>query len=522
MAKLSLAVVLVAFLAAPGLAVTIANIEYQGAGGNLGTAGNWYVLSNINNPASRTGVTRLPTIGDVASVRNGTTTTLSSTINALRFMVGGPYITGQAAGSPTTVYINSGATMSLPSGLYDGEEGPVAEDAILAVGGTYGGTVNLAGGTVVMTTRSSAIVSVGGPNGGTLNVTGGSMYVGHGALTAGLPQIAVGAGVGNRGVVNQSGGTVKLVGFNGPDRHVMVGQGGGYGEYNLSGGLLTNNAAIDVGTEGTAAAPTRGLFVQTGGSHYCAYRVIVGWMEGQGHYKLLGGTLEMQIDRPGGGSTAELLIGRDAQTSVGGRGKVTVTQEAFMNLSFIALGGWGGQGSVSGSQIELKLGSASDFQMNTNTAYLFGKLEVSPTNGLTPTVGQEWKFLHLRPGGGLANSFSEISPGFSLDARIQPDTSTDIYLVCTGVRHPGDANNDGSVNVGDLGILAANWQQTDMFGKEWSTGDFTGDDLVNVGDLGVLAANWGWTGSPAGDPAPEPASLTLLLLGGLAMLRRRR
>ena len=94
MAKLSLAVVLVALLAAPGLAATIANIEYQGAGGNLGTAGSWYVLSNINNPASRTGVTRLPTIGDLASVRNGTTTTLSSTINALRFIVGGPYITG--------------------------------------------------------------------------------------------------------------------------------------------------------------------------------------------------------------------------------------------------------------------------------------------------------------------------------------------------------------------------------------------------------------------------------------------
>jgi hypothetical protein len=52
----------------------------------------------------------------------------------------------------------------------------------------------------------------------------------------------------------------------------------------------------------------------------------------------------------------------------------------------------------------------------------------------------------------------------------------------------GDANEDGMVDVGDLGILAANYGGS---GKIWSHGDFNGDGLVDVGDLGILAANYG-------------------------------
>jgi hypothetical protein len=53
---------------------------------------------------------------------------------------------------------------------------------------------------------------------------------------------------------------------------------------------------------------------------------------------------------------------------------------------------------------------------------------------------------------------------------------------------PGDANADGMVDVGDLGILAANYGGNN---KSWAQGDFNGDGLVDVGDLGILAANYG-------------------------------
>jgi hypothetical protein len=60
----------------------------------------------------------------------------------------------------------------------------------------------------------------------------------------------------------------------------------------------------------------------------------------------------------------------------------------------------------------------------------------------------------------------------------------------------GDANGDGMVDVGDLGILAANYGMTS--GAIWGKGDFNGDGAVDVGDLGILAANYG-TGTSGAD-----------------------
>jgi hypothetical protein len=61
-------------------------------------------------------------------------------------------------------------------------------------------------------------------------------------------------------------------------------------------------------------------------------------------------------------------------------------------------------------------------------------------------------------------------------------------VVITTVKKTGDANLDNIVDVGDLGILAANYGSLD---KTWSQGDFNGDGVVDVSDLGILAANYG-------------------------------
>jgi hypothetical protein len=51
----------------------------------------------------------------------------------------------------------------------------------------------------------------------------------------------------------------------------------------------------------------------------------------------------------------------------------------------------------------------------------------------------------------------------------------------------GDANYDRKVNIVDLSILAANWQQTQ---RTFAQGDFNYDGLVDAADLRILATNW--------------------------------
>jgi autotransporter-associated beta strand protein len=63
-------------------------------------------------------------------------------------------------------------------------------------------------------------------------------------------------------------------------------------------------------------------------------------------------------------------------------------------------------------------------------------------------------------------------------------TSADVLVKYT---YAGDANLDGKVDIGDLGLLAGAWQQS---GKAWFDGDFTYNGTVDIGDLGLLAGNW--------------------------------
>ena len=69
---------------------------------------------------------------------------------------------------------------------------------------------------------------------------------------------------------------------------------------------------------------------------------------------------------------------------------------------------------------------------------------------------------------------------------------------------PGDANNDGIVDVNDLTVVLSNYGQT---GTSWSQGDFTGDGTVDFNDLTLLLQNFGTTAGAGIAAAPEPSTI---------------
>ena len=80
----------------------------------------------------------------------------------------------------------------------------------------------------------------------------------------------------------------------------------------------------------------------------------------------------------------------------------------------------------------------------------------------------------------------------------------------------GDADGDTFVDDDDLSLLLSNWKGGEV---GWAKGDFNFSGDVDDDDLSLLLSNW--TGS-GGGTIPEPATIGLLILGGMGLIRRRR
>ena len=81
---------------------------------------------------------------------------------------------------------------------------------------------------------------------------------------------------------------------------------------------------------------------------------------------------------------------------------------------------------------------------------------------------------------------------------------------------PGDVNFDGVVNGLDIADVSSNWLHAGFA----TAGDANHDGVVNGLDIALISANWLRT-SGGGAGVPEPSTLILATLGGLAFLAYR-
>jgi len=106
------------------------------------------------------------------------------------------------------------------------------------------------------------------------------------------------------------------------------------------------------------------------------------------------------------------------------------------------------------------------------------------------------------------------------------DSFSNFVVVENGVLF-GDADGDWDVDFADFQAVKNSFGTTS--GATWADGDFDGDGDVDFADFQTVKNNFGgsfdltdWS-PPAGmSTTPEPATMSVLALGGLALLRRRK
>ena len=338
-------------------------------------------------------------------------------------------------------------------------------------------------------------------------------------IDSGTPEMSGWIKSSDGGKITIDGGDVLSNG-----QRIHIGYDETWGNLDVISGSLTmqytgssSYPKFNVGDKGS------GIVNQTGGAVSVLYptnTAITGWgstlqLAGSsniaGRYNISGGTLTV-------GKLGNGWDGRGEFRVIGDDATITLTGET----------GPGSQGYWQNNRSKLifEIGSGiSKINAAGTTVNIGGTFIVNFTD--IPTVGERFTLMEY---GTLIHGFDSYD--LTVDSPLGVDTvdlalhygdrSDDIMEVEVLAIYgaiPGDLNDDGAVNSGDLDIVRGAWGQTVEAGC-LPCGDPSGDGVVNSGDLDIVRANWG---AGAAAAVPEPAACSLLFAAlPLASIRRRR
>jgi formylglycine-generating enzyme len=117
-----------------------------------------------------------------------------------------------------------------------------------------------------------------------------------------------------------------------------------------------------------------------------------------------------------------------------------------------------------------------------------------------------------------AGNYSLSTASVTQNLRTTPQSFMGFRVTCIGIGSlPGDANQDGTVNIADLAVLLTNFDKT---GMTWAQGDFNADGTANIADLSSLLTNFDKSlgaSLPNSRAVPEPSALALLVVAAVGL-----